>query len=161
VNENAQGLVKVIADVAPGDPWERATESLWAEPLGDDRYELRNSPWHARDLHWGDVVRCIPPQGDAPEPPRVVEVLEPSGHAGFSVFFYESTGDELREATLRNLERLGGSWEWYEPGGGRLYAIDLPPSRGRQPIIDLLDEAEAHGHLGWQSSWTQEPPTAG
>ena len=35
-------------------------ESVWAKPLGSDLFEVRNSPWHAYDVHFGDVVRAIP-----------------------------------------------------------------------------------------------------
>jgi hypothetical protein len=34
-------------------------ESLWAKSLGDDLYEIRNTPWHTCSLGWGDIVRAV------------------------------------------------------------------------------------------------------
>ena len=65
-----EGLVKVRVRLADHGRWRY--ESLWAKPLGDDLYELRNTPWLADGLHHRDVVRCAPSEQDLPE---VVDVV--------------------------------------------------------------------------------------
>jgi hypothetical protein len=51
-NPLAKVLVELREDAGTGG------EQLWARPLGDDLYEIRNVPWYAYKLNWGDVVRC-------------------------------------------------------------------------------------------------------
>jgi Domain of unknown function (DUF4265) len=73
-------LVKVRMEAPDGSPWSGWVESgsLWSRPLGGDLYEIQNTPIHARDLHFVDVVRAIP---DAPgEIPNVVAVVRSGGH---------------------------------------------------------------------------------
>jgi hypothetical protein len=46
-SESTEGLVKVVFDVPEEDGAVLKTESLWAEPLGEDHYRLRNIPFLA------------------------------------------------------------------------------------------------------------------
>ena len=41
-------------------PDELAGETLWADPVGEDCFRLRNSPAYARGFAEGDVVECEP-----------------------------------------------------------------------------------------------------
>jgi hypothetical protein len=155
-------VIKVIAAVDEDDPWGRGTEGLWAEPLGGDRFKLWNVPWHARGLNWGDIVRCERREMEGGgEHLQIADVVERSGHVGFSAYFYAETPEEQRNAVLRDLEGMGAWFEWYEPGGegrGRLYAVDVPPDADWQRVYDYLTKAEERGVLGWQSSWRGERP---
>lgn len=52
-------------------------ETLWAYPLGDDRYRLDNTPWFADRVSYGDII-----EARAPEPgefPLFIRVVEKSG----------------------------------------------------------------------------------
>jgi hypothetical protein len=151
LREDAPGnVIKVIAAVDEEDPWGRETEGLWAEPLGADRFKLCNVPLHARGLNWGDVVRCERRElegGD--EYLEIAAVVERSGHVGFSV--YAETPDDQRDEVLRDLEAMGAWFEWYEPGakgGGRLYAVDVPPEADWRPVYDYLAKAEEEACSG-------------
>lgn len=59
----SERLVKVFVGLDP-DPERRTehswaeSETLWALPVGDDAYELRNIPWETDALHHRDIVRC-------------------------------------------------------------------------------------------------------
>ena len=55
-------LTKIHIDL--GDNPESGGEAMWAKALGDDLYELRNSPFFAYDLNFLDIVRAIPQRPD-------------------------------------------------------------------------------------------------
>jgi hypothetical protein len=45
------GLVKILVRGPDGE-----VETPWARALGEDLYELDNTPWYAYGLSWRDVV---------------------------------------------------------------------------------------------------------
>lgn len=71
-----EDLIKVRVPLGP--PFEPDTpESLWAAPLGAPGCcEIRNTPWHAYALNWGDEVRI-----ETPSPDELPEVRESCGRA--------------------------------------------------------------------------------
>ena len=78
-----ENLTKVHVDL-PNNP-AMGGESMWAVDLGNDLYELRNVPFHAYDLNFGDVVRAT---ADSPElKPEIRGVERRSGHRTLRVFF--------------------------------------------------------------------------
>ena len=87
-----EGLVKVTIPLR-GDALESGfrTETVWAEPLGDDRYMIWNVPLFAYNIEMRDVVRCRPnPDGDHP----VVSAVETRGDCfGMRVYFDLSATD--------------------------------------------------------------------
>ena len=98
-----EGLVKIFVDLYDA-PFE--TESFWAKPRGSDLYELRNSPWYACDLHFGDVVRAVP---DRPgEKPRITEVVHRSGHKTLRVRFPAEVDESERLEMLQSLHPWRG-----------------------------------------------------
>ena len=70
-------LIRVL--VPAGEPFAPdVPESMWAAELDEPGLcELRNVPFDAYGLNWGDVVR-VSPEGDGL--PEVVEVVRHSGH---------------------------------------------------------------------------------
>ena len=75
--EKNDGLVKVILDVSD-ETFGISGERVWASPLGNDLYEVRNTPWHTCDVNWGDVVRAV--AANKNEWPKFVEVIRRGGH---------------------------------------------------------------------------------
>src|SRR5438477_12605988 len=62
--DGPERLVKVVIDT--NGHWSGiASESLWAAPTDDGYYQLRNSPFYAYGLSWGDVVEALPFGDDA------------------------------------------------------------------------------------------------
>jgi hypothetical protein len=49
---NSEHLVKIHVQVSD-DTFKIGGESVWAKPLGNDLYEIRNNLWHSCDLNWG------------------------------------------------------------------------------------------------------------
>jgi hypothetical protein len=142
-----EDLVKVYIDL----PNETSTsgESFWAKPVGPELFELRNSPWYAFDLHFGDVVRATP---DNPgERPRIRKVVRPSGHKTLRVIFPKETSEAEQVAILGELKPYGGS---YERAYAHFVAIDVLPDGDYQQVCDMLWAWQQEGRLHYETGTT-------
>jgi hypothetical protein len=148
MNGDDEGLVKVFVDLDDG-PY--GTESFWAKPLGNDLYELRNSPWYAFDLHFHDVVRAAAARPG--EKPRIIEVARRSGHKTLRVLFPPETDEPERLQMLRHLHQWRG---FHENCDDRLYAIDVEPDGNYGAVCDQLWEWEQAGRLVYETGMTRE-----
>lgn len=141
--------IKVLVPLgAPFDP--DTPESMWAIPLDEaDRCEIRNTPWDAYGLNWGDVVRIeTPASGDLPE---VLEVVEPSGHRTIRVMFNTDLLEpDHVQAILEELDAADAS---HEHASGRLYGIDVPPSADYDAVAELLVGHHDAGRLIFEEAW--------
>lgn len=146
-----EGLVKVFVDLTD-EPF--GGESFWARPLGNDEYELRNSPWYAFDLHFYDVVKALPDKQG--EKPRIRGVIRRSGHKTLRVIFPAEVSNEKRVEMLTFLRRWEG---FYENADGILYAVDVEPDGDYQAVCDQLSAWEQQGLL-WYETGTRAEPTA-
>ncbi len=112
-------------------------------------YEIRNTPWYAYNLSWGDVVRC---DGVSPaDLPIVAEVVQPGGHLTIRIMFKEAVEEQNREEILAHVNRLGAT---YENADGTMYALDLEPNLTPQRLLDYLAVQEERGVLAWESGWS-------
>jgi Domain of unknown function (DUF4265) len=141
-----ENLVKVFVELRDA-PFE--TESFWAKPLGNDEYELRNSPWYAFDLHFYDVVRAVPDGQD--EKPRILEVIRRSGHKTLRVLFPPETNESVRLELLRLLHRWKG---FHENCNGVLYAIDVQTDGDYEAVCNQLWVWEQEGRLHYETGTT-------
>jgi hypothetical protein len=146
--ESGELLEKILVGLA-AEHWSgNSAERIWAKPLGGDVYEVRNTPWYAYDLNWGDEVRC---EGLSEAGlPIVVEIVKPGGHQTLRLFF-EGAPSEERERVLRRINELGAT---YENADDVLYSIDLEPDVAPAPILDLLALEAEQGTLSWETGWT-------
>lgn len=128
-------------------------ESVWAAPLGGDRYEVRNIPFRAYGLNYLDVVEARAIR--AGSRPTVLRVLQSGGHRTLRVrFLNESTSDFERVDLLRAFERLGASFE----AATRAYiAIDLPPECLHDQVIAELERLQLDGVLEYESCEPRVP----
>jgi uncharacterized protein DUF4265 len=128
-----ESIVKVHIDLTGSS--ETGGESMWAEPLGDDLYELRNTPFYAYSLNCLDVVHAV-----AASPhlkPSIVGVARRSGHRTLWVTFADgvSIDDCIAFATRVN--------EWYayfEHAKGRYFAIDVEPRGNYDAVREQLGQ---------------------
>jgi hypothetical protein len=130
-------------------------ESLWAEPLGGDRYQLRSTPWYAHDLHLEDVVRAVlQSPGDGP---TIQEVVEASGHQTLRVRFQEEASEEMVQEVLQRLAEAAVS---AMANRGRLYALDVWPEGDFAGVCTYLWFLEQEGLLSYETgaSPNQFPP---
>lgn len=94
-----EGLVKVFVDLP--NHWATGGESMWAKPLGNDEYELRNTPFYAYGLNWGDIVLAI--SAEERLKPEVREVVRQSGNRTLRLYFQNNLD---RSTQVRFLEDI-------------------------------------------------------
>ncbi len=142
-------LRKVVFLLDPDGPNEPpgSAECVWALPLGDDRYRLKNSPWYAYRASFDDVVYA--PMRDGR--PTVEEVVEHGGHFTVRV---RVTDDAAVPAITAHLTELGCGTESYavESRGWTLIALDIPSEPALQQVrASLTAECEA-GRLDYEEA---------
>jgi hypothetical protein len=98
-------------------------ETLWATPLGEDRYQLDNSPFYAYSVSWKDIVYA--PFDPQEQFPTFQRVLNKSGHRTIRIIFeIAATRSGDSEGVLEQLVSLGCSYE----GATKIYVcVDIPP----------------------------------
>ena len=144
-------LTKIVVDLP--NHWATGGVSMWAKPLGEDLYEIRNVPLYAYGLNFGDIVRAIEPDPD--KKPVVLELVRAGGHRTLRVSFTDSLSDAERPALMRSLNELKA---YFERGNASLFAIDVEPDGDYEAVCDRLARWEAQGHLDYE---TCEPRAAG
>ncbi len=139
-----EGLVKIFVDLPDNEV--AGGEGLWAKPVGPDRYEIRNVPFYAYDLHFNDVVRASP---DAPDQkPRIRAVVKRSGHRTLRVVFPEGTSESTQVQLLDQLRTFGAT---YERASARYIALDVEPTGNYQAVCDQLWAWEQDGKLEYET----------
>lgn len=148
--DDSEALTKVHIDLP--NHWAAGGESIWAHPLGEDLYELRNVPFYAYDLNYLDVVRAT---SDGPAlKPEVREVVRRSGHRTLRVVFEKEVPEERRLELLDGLARLRVSYE----GATRIYfALDLEPGADEAAVREQLDASEQEGLLAYETCEPRRP----
>jgi hypothetical protein len=138
-------LTKIRVDLPSTDrPLE--SESFWAEPLGGDLYRVRNTPFYAFDLHFGDVVRAL--RARAGELPTIREVVERSGHKTLRVIFTTDAADADISKVLEELNKQATN---HEHAHGRLYSLDVRPEGNYPAVCDYLSQLEQRGVLHYET----------
>ncbi len=151
--ETGEGLVRIRIRMEGAGETSPAEDSVWAEPLGSDRYRVESCPFFAFGISRDDVVRAA----DAPgEGPVLDDVLEKGGHRTLRLTLGPAV--ELRSApvqrVLEKLIDLGCTHELLRP---RLVAIDLPPEVDLEVATELLQEGTRAGALSWE--WADPRPS--
>jgi hypothetical protein len=142
--------VKVTFLLEKADWHDHATETMWAEPMGDRRFSLRNVPFYAYGASYGDVVTAFADEGRM----TVREVVQRGGHSTYRLFVTNTEQLQRFGELWQPLERLGCT---VERATERLLAMDVPPSVDIYAAYDALSLGEAEGvwdfeeaHVGHQ-----------
>lgn len=148
-NDGTSGLAKVTFHLEPGAWHGSATETVWAEPVAPGQYRLRNVPFYAFDVSYGDVV------GTGDDTGRLVfgSVLRRGGHSTYRLLLKESLRDQF-EAFWKPLADCGCT---YEEGHRPLLAVDVPAEADIFEVYRRLEAGELagvwsfeEGHCGHQ-----------
>src|SRR5262245_5110416 len=75
------------------------SETVWAEPLGGNRYRIWNLPVFAYNLDMRSVVECTA-AGDDDELPVVIRVVEPGDCYVIRLYFRSDASDADVQAVL-------------------------------------------------------------
>jgi len=135
--ESSEGLVKVTFDL-PEKEGALATESLWAEPIGDNLYRLRNVPFYLRGFSEQDTVRAEEHEGRL----AVTDIVERGGHSTYRIFLPEQTTEEQFAKDWASLRELGCT---YERATRRLVGVDVPPHADVYAAYNVLEKGERDG----------------
>ena len=130
-------------------------EGIWSVKIGEDLYEVRNSPWHTTDINYLDVVRAISPTED--KNPVVTEVVHRRGHRTIHVIFLDA-GQDHKDAVSKRLNQLGGT---YEGADKTFYSIDIEPDVDFDVIADYLTECQDKGWLEQRFADQPQPKGTG
>jgi hypothetical protein len=147
VADPSDDLVKILIDTSAVGPF--ACETLWARPLGDDLYELANSPVLADDMHLRDVVRAVEPCPDMF--PQVVEVVHRSGHKTVRFAFQDNVQDVAKVRVLCEVSESGAECKYGPP----VFVFDVPPQADYEAVCDYLWTCGEEGLL-WLDDGTAE-----
>jgi hypothetical protein len=143
-------LTKVHIDLP--HHWGTGGEAMWAVDLGADLYELRNTPFYAYDLNFGDVVRAT---ADSPDlKPEVRSVVRRSGHNTIRVFFEKGGSREARLQLLASLKPLSVS---FEIATEHFVALDLEPEANVTRVREELDRWHAEGLAAYETCEARVP----
>jgi hypothetical protein len=131
----------------PSTNGDATVETLWAIPLGNDRYQLDNSPFYAYGVSWQDVI--LAPYNKQEGFPTFQSVLEASGNRTVRVFFEPPVAPgNSSDQVLQGLVALGCSYE----GANRKYiSVNIPPGVELQQVRSYLIKQEAQ--------WEHADPT--
>jgi hypothetical protein len=122
-----RGLVRVLFQLGPGAWGGTVTERLWAEPVGTDRYRLRNTPFFAFGVSAEDVVFAEPVDGQL----TFKGVSIRGGHSTYRIVVLNADGFADGWAPL---EALGCTFE-----EGDLLAVDVPQQTDIYEAYRLLE----------------------
>lgn len=139
-----EALVKVHIDLPLH--WAIGGESIWAKPLGNDLYRIENVPFYAYGLNFHDIVKAISENKDLI--PEVREIIEPSGHRTFRVFFENHVSREDQENILNTLDELTIS---YERTNNTYFSLDMQPTGDYQSVYDRLCRLEEENLLAFET----------
>lgn len=109
-------------------------ESLWADHLMEDLYEVRNIPVFAYGVNFRDVVRV---EKDEDGTRQVKDVVRRSSYHTIRIFFIDGKTSEENFSRLKKFKGEGiGSEKWNDD----LYALNVTPERDYEEFIDTLEE---------------------
>jgi hypothetical protein len=105
--------------------FEKESESMWAQTVGDGLYRIDNAPFYTYEVSCNDIVRAEQVIDASVGFMRFTEVYGRSGHSTFRVFIGEGAKDADDAKHL--FEMLKGMGCYVERANDRLVAIDAPP----------------------------------
>ncbi|HEV2646600.1 MAG TPA: DUF4265 domain-containing protein [Acidobacteriaceae bacterium] len=147
-------FIKIVIDLPEADDGVGG-EGIWSVQVGEDLYEVRNSPWHSTDINYLDVVRANAPGED--KKPVVKEVVHRRGHRTIHVVF-SGDGAAEKEHVMKHLKELGAT---YEGAHSTLYALDLEPEIDFDVVANYLAECEEKGWLSHRFADQPQPKGSG
>lgn len=138
MNTVAETRKMLKIDIPLDNPAIGSVERLWAEPIGDHKYVLQNSPFYAYGLSYGDTVIGIE-DGN-----RVLfsEVFLHGGNSTYRVKLPHGKNHEYFLSFWNELAELGCTYEGSNVNEQLLYAIDVPPGVSVESVYGILTSLE-------------------
>jgi hypothetical protein len=134
-----------------------SSETLWAEPLGPNRFRLDNIPFYVYGVALDDIVTAFPRRDEA----LLVfdKVEEHSGHSTYRVICtQEDSEDSLPPAFWAFIEQLKAMNCTYEGAHHTLFAIDIPPETDIAKVYALLKQGKQTGLIDLEEGFRYSSP---
>ena len=122
-----------------------ASETVWAEQVGDNLYRLLNVPYYAMGYAEGDIVRCTDHDGGE----EVVNVERHSGNGTIRIHFSSNPEGPKAQQVLDELVSVGCT---FERASSRLVAVSVP-ANAEVPFSQLCNYLNKIGEdviTGWE-----------
>lgn len=121
-----------------------AGESLWADQISKNIYQIKNIPIFAYGINFDDRVRV---EEDEEGILQVTEVVKQSDHRTVRVLFLDNKSGEENYARLKEWKGKGiGSEQWNDT----LYSLNVTPARDYEKFLDVLDIYEEQGLIAFE-----------
>ena len=123
---------------------EYAGESLWADLISKDIYQIKNIPTFAYGINFNDRVRV---KEDDDGILQVTEVVKRSEHKTVRVMFLDGKSGDENFSRLKGWKGEGiGSEQWND----NLYTLNVTPKRDYEDFLNLLDEHRQNGTIDYE-----------
>jgi hypothetical protein len=146
-------FVKINFQLGPEDQAQGVdAENLWAEPMGDDHFRIRNIPFYVYGVSYKDVVYATEVDGRR----RFKEIVSHNGHSTYRVLVNDQAGYESDrfQALWRRLSELGCS---YEVAKCRWITIDVPPESDVFAVYGILEQGNDEGVWSFEEAHCGNP----
>ena len=127
-----------------------SVETLWVGRVEGDRYWIKNVPFFAKGIAFGDVVRAHP-KVDDPSMLALDEVVDRSGHSVVRVIVQ---GDHVVRECRAVFTELGCDTEL--SNFPKLFSVDIPVSVGFDRAVVVLDEGVSDGRWDYEDGFIAE-----
>jgi Domain of unknown function (DUF4265) len=128
----------------------RGGETMWANEVEGDLFAIRNLPFFAFGLNFGDIV-VAPDIGGVRHVQRVVRR---SGHRTVRIVFSADLQREEQQVYLHELRTHGAT---FERATDRMVAVDASPEADYEAILAPLYRGEATGALAFETCEERVP----
>lgn len=109
-------------------------ETLWAKPLGNQRYGLDNSPFYAYSVSWQDIVEAAANTQDGAL--EFVKVLKKSGYRTVRLILHNVAMESPEGVRLlAPLLQLGCR---YEGLYSKLISVSIPPIAVFEEVVEYI-----------------------
>jgi hypothetical protein len=127
-----------------GHPSGYGGESLWADKISENTYQLKNIPIFAYGVNFDDVVLV---KEDEDGVLQVIEKVESSNHHTIRVFFVDEQSGDSNFSRLKQFKGEGiGSEKWNDD----LYALNVTPTRDYEAFIEVLNHYQDLGAIEYE-----------
>lgn len=140
---NAPPDVVEVTFELPPERLPRRTESMWAQRVGTDLFQLRNSPFDVDGVSFLDTVRAEFRDGEW----FFAGVHARSGHSTFRVNVAGRWRRAARSMVFAPLRRLGCA---IEVACACWAAVDVPPSADVHAVVMALRRGEREGRWKYE-----------
>lgn len=132
----------------PGSEWYTfKAETIWAEALGDNLYKLKNSPFFADNISYGDIVFAAQPEEGSEL--LFKSVRERSRNSTYRIML---AGDTTRQTFDEHIQPLLDKNCTYALYKDYQFALNVPPEVEFRLVDELLTKGEKEGLWFYEAS---------